>query len=295
VTEENQAQYLTQAYHCASGDPYVALMGWFTARDASSRETGGFDELQHYGLLHEGGNGRKPSWSAFNQIATAGDPLSSPCGDFAGPSIKILTPKVGESYSGHLLIQAQAHDPGGIGRVSFYADGKLIRNFTVGNDETASIDWAGAQDLSIGPHQIGVAALDKEGNQEVASVDVRKVSTNSLLAVGPATFGGAFAKAVAKGGGGARCRGRVCTVKGSIKSPAGAKLPGKVEVRWQLGRKAGGKLRYKTLHKKRRNASRPFTFTQRLRKGGQWRVGIVYLPPKPLKRAASPYGYFRVK
>lgn len=292
VTEAEQATYLTQAYHCASADPYVQVMDWFTARDASSAESFDFDELEHYGLLHTGGTSKKPSWTAFNTIATSGDPLTAPCGDFDGPTIKILTPQVGESYSDKLLIRAQASDAGGIGRITFQADGKLIRNFTAENNAPVEIEWTGARGLSLGGHKIQVIALDKQGNQQSAEVQVQKVSPESLLAVGPALYTG-FSKT-----GKVRCRKRrICTVLGRIASPAGKPLPGKVEVRWQLAVKSRRtkKVAYKTLHKKRRNASKPFVFTQRLRKGGRWRVGVRYLPPKPLKRSASPYAYFTVK
>ncbi|MDQ1702365.1 MAG: polysaccharide biosynthesis protein PslG, partial [Frankiaceae bacterium] len=172
VTEADQATFLTQAYHCASADPYLQLMDWFTARDASAAEAFNFDELEHYGLLRTNST-KKPSWSAFNTLATSGDPLTAPCGDFAGPSIKILTPQVGESYSDKLLIRAQASDPGGIGRITFQADGKQIRNFTAENDKPVEIEWTGARDLNIGPHTIQVIALDKQGNQQQAEVQVR--------------------------------------------------------------------------------------------------------------------------
>ena len=238
VTAAEQATYLTQAHHCVAADPYVTVMDWFTARDATAAETSNFDELQHYGLLSSGG-ARKPSWAAFNEIATKGDPLTAPCGDFGGPEIKILTPQVGESYSDTLLIRAQANDPGGIGRISFYADGKLIRNFTAENNKPVEIDWQGAKELSLGAHKIGVAALDKQGNQSDASVDVRKVSPGSLLAVGPAVYSGFGGKGAA--GARVRCRrGRVCTVRGRLRTPAGKPLPGKVEVRWQRGQRRKG-------------------------------------------------------
>lgn len=289
VTENDQATFLTQAYHCMAQDPYVQVSYWFTARDATARETS-LDELRHYGLLR-GDGAHKPSWAAFRTIASSGDTLSGACGDFDGPSITIDTPKLGASYTGSLQITARATDPGGLGRLSFLADGKLIRNFggdEAQNDKPATLDWQGAKQLSLGGHTIQVIALDKQGNQQQATVGVRKISADSLLAVGPATVKS----------GGVRCRKhRICTVRGRVRSPAGKVLSGKVQVRWQWLAKAkkGKKARFRTLHKRKRNANKPYVFTQKLRTGGQWRVTVRYYPKKKLKASGSPYEYFRVK
>ena len=42
------------------------------------------DELNHYGLQRTDGS-HKPSWDAFRSVATQGDQLSGPCGDFDPP------------------------------------------------------------------------------------------------------------------------------------------------------------------------------------------------------------------
>ncbi|MBI5105510.1 MAG: hypothetical protein HZB46_11130 [Solirubrobacterales bacterium] len=296
VTAEQQATYLTQAAHCMGEDPYVEVANWFTLRDGSP--TPGLDELEHYGLRSTRG-AAKPSWDALRTLLTSGDPLSSPCGDFAGPSIVIETPRMGQTYTTNLPIRARARDAGGVARFTFLADGDPIRNFTedLANDRPVELDWQGAKELSTGLHTIKVVAVDPQGNQQEAAVQVRKVGPEELQAVGPASFGSATGAGAGRGLAVRCARRRVCTVRGRVQSPAHTPLPGRVQVRWQrLSKVRGSKRpRWRTLHKRTRSAGRPFSFRQRLRRAGKWRVTVVYLPPRPLRRAQAPYAYFQVR
>jgi hypothetical protein len=288
VTSTDQATFLAQGYHCLAQEPGVEAATWFTLRDAPEPESA-LDELRHYGLLGTGG-GHKPAWDAFHTIATAGDTLSGQCGDFTGPSITIVTPKVGQSYVGNLMISASARDAGGPKRITFAADGKTIRNFTddLANDKVMSLDWQGAKDLSLGVHTITATAVDAQGNEGRQDVQVRKVSATSLVAIGPAKFG---LKRV-------RCtRSGRCTLTGALASPSGSALPGKIQIQWQRRAKATKKHKaaWKTLHKIRKPAGKPFTVRQQLKRSGAWRVRVRYLAPKPLKASSSPWTYFTAK
>jgi polysaccharide biosynthesis protein PslG len=288
VTPAEQATLLAQGYHCLAQEPGIEAATWFTLRDAPTSESP-LDELRHYGLLTTGG-GHKPAWDAFRAIATSGDALSGLCGDFAGPSITVVTPKVGQRYAGSLLISASASDGGGPRRITFAADGKVLQNFGDGlaNGKVVSLDWQGARGLSLGTHTITVSATDAQGNESRQDVQVRKVSPTELVAIGPAKF-------ALKG---VRCsaRGR-CTLTGRLLSPSGSPMPGKVQVQWQWRTKATkkAKARWKTLHKVTKPAGKPFAVRQQLRRSGSWRVRVRYLAPKPLKASSSPWGYFSAK
>jgi hypothetical protein len=226
----------------------------------------------------------------FHTIATAGDSLSGACGDFTGPSVKIVTPKVGQAYAGSLLISAAAHDTAAPRRITFAADGKTIQNFGDGlvSDKVVSLDWQGAKALSIGVHTITVSATDAQGNVGSQDVQVRKVSATELIAIGPGKFA---LKAV-------KCtKAASCLLSGQLLSPSGSALPGKVQIQWQWRTKATKKhkARWKTLHKVTKPAGKPFKVRQKLKRSGAWRVRVRYLAPKPLKVSSSKWMYFSVK
>jgi hypothetical protein len=277
-----------QGYHCLAQEPGVETATWFTLRDAPVAESP-LDELRHYGLLTTGG-ARKPAWDAFHAIATTGDTLTGLCGDFTGPEVTIVTPKVGQSYAGNLLISGSARDNGAPRRISFAADGKTIQNFGDGlaNDKVVSLDWQGAKALSIGVHTITVSAIDAQGNVASQDVQVRKVTATDLIAIGPAKF-------TLKG---VRCTSAAsCLLSGQLLSPSGSALPGKVQIQWQWRTKATKKhkARWKTLHKVTKPAGKPFKVRQKLKRSGAWRVRVRYLAPKPLKASSSKWAYFSVK
>jgi hypothetical protein len=287
VTPADQATFLAQGYHCLAQEPGIEHASWFTLRDAPAAESP-LDELRHYGLLSTGG-GHKPAWDAFRSIATSGDALTGPCGDFDGPSITVVAPKLGERYSGSLQISASARDAGdGPKRITFAADGTKIRSFTddLANDRVVGLDWQGAKQLSIGVHTITVSAVDAQGNEGTQDVQVRKVSATELVAIGPAKF---TLKGVA-------CKALACALSGRLLSPSGSPLPGKLQVQWQWRTKATKKKKaaWKTLHKVTKPAGKPFKIKQKLRKPGSWRVRVRYLAPKPLKASSSKWAYFKV-
>jgi hypothetical protein len=66
-------------------------------------------------------------------------------------------------------------------------------------------------------------------------------------------------------------------------------IPGKVLAEWQA--KRGGK--WKKVHGAAKNANKPFSFKQKLRFGGQWRVRVVYKGIKPFKKTTSKWITFK--
>jgi hypothetical protein len=85
--------------------------------------------------------------------------------------------------------------------------------------------------------------------------------------------------------------GMLRTVKGQVAGPKAAAFQpgGKVRILWQYLRKG----RWVTLHKGSKNANRPFTISQRLRKRGRWRVVAEYSGAPPFKPSRKVLAAFR--
>jgi Big-like domain-containing protein len=277
VSEAQQAANLREAYHCLAGYPYVQTGLWFTLKDTS----GHGDELDHYGLQRIDSS-HKPSWDAFRSVATQGDTLTSPCGDFDAPSIKVTSPGTNEQYVQVLTISAVATDATSVARMTFQADGKEIRNFTgtaVGSGKTVKLEWQGAKNLGFGKHTINVVALDPQGNTSTQTVPVTRVK--KLKATLKTTI------KIGK----VKLKGRKASISGRVRKTATAGLSGKVRVYWQQKRKT----KWKTIHGGLKPANKPFTFRQKLKRSGAWRVQIKYVNVAPYKSSIATSKSFRVR
>jgi hypothetical protein len=284
VSVDNQAKHLAHAYECLANDGYVVSGLWFTLRDNPGQS---IDELRHYGL--EG----KPSLNAFKAVTAANGGSAGACGDFEGPSIKILSPANGQQFVDKLDIQASARDgagqgaePAGLGRVTFmYDNAAKIRNFTgrdIAEDRLVALaPWQGSGGLGLGAHTITVSAVDMNGNVSNATVTVTKVKT--LRSTLTPRF--SLAKKALS------CKRASCSFKGSL-TGRGPSLGGKVRVEWLWKNKQG---KFRKLVGGLKPANKAFTFKARLRKTGSWKVRVVYVGQAPYKKAASKSFAFRVK
>jgi hypothetical protein len=163
VSEEQQATYLRQAYHCLSQDPYMQVALWFPMQDEGSVVSG---------LIRANGS-HKPSFDAMRSVATEGDTLTEPCGIFTGPKISVASPGSHIVYQERLPIRVTAASSQGVFRIRLLMDGKLIRNFddpSYPSSIFGEINWEGARYLSRGPHKLTLLAYDKQRN--VSQVDV---------------------------------------------------------------------------------------------------------------------------
>jgi hypothetical protein len=278
VSETAQADDLTEAYHCLRDYPYVEKALWFTLRETS----GEGDELDHYGLERATG-AHKPAWDAFHTVTTRGDTLSGPCGDFDPPALQIKAPTAGAKYLAALTLRAVATDATSVARISFQADGKLIRNYTgtaVGSGKTVTLDWQGSKNLSLGTHTITAIALDPQGNMSQQSVQVVRVK--SL----PATLRTSIKLGKVK-----VRSGRKATISGRVVKTSANGIAGKVRVYWQQKR---GK-KWKTIHSGLKPANKPFTFKQKLKRKGTWRVQVKYVNVAPYKSSTATSKRFTVK
>jgi Bacterial Ig domain len=276
VGEAQQAANLREAYHCLAGYPYVETGLWFTLKDTS----GYGDELDHYGLQRIDGS-HKPSWDAFRSVATQGDTLTSPCGDFDAPSLKVTSPGTNEQYVQVLTISAVATDATNVARITFQADGKEIRNFTgadVGSGKAVNLEWQGAKNLAFGKHTITVLALDAQGNTSTQTVPVTRVRKLKATLKTAIKLGNVKRK------------GRKASISGRVTKTAATGLSGKVRVYWQQKRKK----KWKTIHGALKPANKPFTFRQKLKRSGTWRVRVKYINVAPYKSSIATSKPFRV-
>jgi hypothetical protein len=165
VTEEQQATYLRQAYHCLAEDPYVQVALWFPLLDEGAVTSG---------LLRANGS-RKPSFAAMRAYAHEGDKLTEPCGNFTGPKISVASPVNHVTYSGPLPINVTATSSAGVFRIKLEIDGKLIRNYDGSNFPTTltgELDWQHAKHIPYGWHTLTFIAYDKQNNISETSIRI---------------------------------------------------------------------------------------------------------------------------
>jgi hypothetical protein len=165
VSEEQQATYLKQAYHCLAEDPYVQVALWFPLLDEGAVTSG---------LLRANGS-HKASFAAMRAYAREGDSLHEPCGNFTGPKITLSSPANHVSYSGPLPIHVTASSSAGVFRIRLEWDGKLIRNYDGSGFPTTvfgALDWQGAKHIPFGWHTLTILAYDKENNISETSIRI---------------------------------------------------------------------------------------------------------------------------
>ncbi len=165
VSDEEQATYLRQAYHCMAENPYVQVALWFPLQDE-----GGITS----GLIRANGS-HKPSFAAMQAYAREGDTLKGPCGNFTGPKIKVASPANHVVYRGPLPIRVAAFSSAGVFRIRLEIGGKLIRNYDGSDFPTTlfgALDWQGAKHIPYGWHTLTFLAYDKENNVSRTSVRI---------------------------------------------------------------------------------------------------------------------------
>lgn len=289
VTEAKQAAYLSQAYHCLAADPYVEIAIWFEAKDRTAEDT----ELGRYGLRRPDGKD-KPAYQAFKDFARSGDKLTGACGDFSPPSIRIYSPGPNRKVFDKLIFKADTPDKD-VARMTFSVDGVEIENFTppkgsaVGTvrdyvKEPAYRNWQGVRKLPFGAHTLTVEAKDTNGNVSEQSIQFFRVDPANLPPTKTQFTKVKFTKA--------KKNPRKVSYSGKLVAPElDFGIYGKVEVVWQAKRKGG----WKKIHGGSKNANKAFTFNQKLKFKGKWRVRAIYKGKKPYKKSATPWKQFTVK
>ncbi|HEX7609086.1 MAG TPA: hypothetical protein VF380_00305, partial [Solirubrobacteraceae bacterium] len=163
VSDEQQATFLSQAYHCLAQAPYVQVALWFPIQDEGALVSG---------LVRADGS-HKPSFTALRSYVRYGDRLTEPCGVFTGPKITVGSPTNRKRYEGPLSIHVRASSSQGVFRIRLLIDGRLIRNYDGRNYPTTlrgAINWMGAKHLRRGRHTLSFLAYDKQRNTSRVNV-----------------------------------------------------------------------------------------------------------------------------
>jgi hypothetical protein len=170
VSPQQQATFLSQAYHCLAQDSYVQVGIWYGLQDS-----GPFDSPRgSYGLL-DSNLVPKPAYGALADYSHNGDRLTEPCGGQQGPVVKLTSPKAGVRYTNTLPIAVSASDSARVYQISLYHDGHIIRSFFVhGGTTTLSghMVWYGARLLSPGKHTLTAQAFDERNNTSTTSITI---------------------------------------------------------------------------------------------------------------------------
>ncbi|MDX6696707.1 MAG: polysaccharide biosynthesis protein PslG [Solirubrobacteraceae bacterium] len=168
VSTADQADYLTKAYNCLAGDPYVQVASWFSLNDFGPDEnTGG-----GYGLFTFGGAARA-SLRAF-QSADQARPDAG-CGlalDVAAASLTVVAPTNGSGASGILAYKATASDATGVRTLAMLIDGKQV---LVTSKNTLAGQYTAWRNLRFGPHTVTFRAIDDTNKVTSKSVTVNRV------------------------------------------------------------------------------------------------------------------------
>ncbi len=177
VTDEQQATFLAQAYHCLREDSYVQVALWFPVQD---------EGVVTSGLLRANGS-HKPSYTAMREYARNGDELTEPCGNFSGPKIDLASPGDYVTYSGPLPINVTASSDYGVFRIRLEVDGRLIRNWDGGGYPSVrygTLLWQGAKHISLGRHILTILAYDKQRNVSRQNIVIVHVPRGARTSTG---------------------------------------------------------------------------------------------------------------
>ena len=281
VTEDQQAEFLTQAYSCLAADPYVEVALWFGLQDIP-----GAKYAAGYGLFRANGSA-KPSAAAFKALARGISP--QPCGgviDTTGPDIVIAKPTDGAKFVEMFPLDAKAVEgPGGVGvqKIEIYADGKFSRSDGDGHAQMEFF-WPSREWKNGSTHTLTFKAWDEAGNTTSKTITVKKVKRLPKAGTSAALgFEQLDATTV-------RVTGRVT----SRKAHAAAKLRGRAFVVFQkkvMGKK--GRLKWKTRHRVGGKARKVITVTKKLAPGS-WRVYLKYPGRKGFKKTRSKPVRFKI-
>src|SRR5215218_7840293 len=269
VDEQQQAEFLTQAYRCLATDPFVQAALWFGIQDIpGSAHAGGFG-------LYRWDKSAKPAAAAFR--ALDGGIAAQPCGgviDTTGPRIVIAKPTDGARFVGMFPIDAKAVDvPGGAGiqKIEIYADGRFSRSYGNGHAVMRAF-WPSREWKNGSTHTITFKGWDEADNTTSRTITVKKARrlpkarTAATLAL----------ERLAPG---------IVKVTGAVTTPlarSARRVRGKAVVVFQRRAGAG----WRTVHRIKRRAGRAVAVTKAL-EPGSWRVLLRYAGRKGFKQSRS--------
>lgn len=276
VGEEKQAAFLSEAYHCLAGYPYIQAGIWFMGRDPGPNNLDG----DRYGLTRWDGT-KRASWAAMQQISASGDKQTGPCGDLEPPAITLLEPTSATEFSNSLYVKVSAVDAEGpLKTISFYLNGVQVAITSANNGQVVEKTFDTSK-LPLGKTTLKIRVFDAQHNESSQQVVLNKVDLGATSAKKTKfSLSLASAKSVRK------LSGRL-TVVGSKVVPSG-----RVVIRWQqFARKswATGKAQYRwaTKYSQAKSAAGPFSISQKIAMRGRWRAVASYDGSGPLGKATA--------
>ncbi len=166
VSDEQQATYLSQAYHCLAEDPYVQVGLWFplTGRRRPSPRAWSAPTDR-----------ASPPAAAMRSYIRNGDQLTESCGVFTGPEDHHLLARQPPELHRPAADPTSPPRAAGVFRIRLEIDGKLIRNYdgkTYPSTLAGAITWQGAKHISLGRHTLTFLAYDKERNVSQTTITI---------------------------------------------------------------------------------------------------------------------------
>jgi hypothetical protein len=273
VSQAEQADFLTKAYGCLAGDPYVHRADWFSLHDV---QTGATNDGLNLGLMTDA-LARKPAFAAFQRAGSA-TPIA--CGgtvDGGAPQVTIMQPTEGQKYLTSLPISVVATDSEGVTDIDLKVDGKEVPLKTVKDHGSASVkfEWGGAKNLSYGPHTITALAHDEAKNEGRATVNVIHVGGGNYPFSVPTSYTISVGKVR---------RGKV-KVRGKVKALGGYSRLAHGRAYVYFSRFDTKAKRWKKVSRFSRDAKHAFTVRYSFKKRGVWRVTGAFKPKKGFKKA----------
>ena len=255
VTEAQQAAYLKLAYHCLSYYPYVKAALWFSLRDTSSTDSE-LHALRPHALR------RLPQARRTTRSRRSRSPGPLP----APAAATSPRPTSTSSSPGRRALRPLPEHPGRRPRPQQQARAHhALRE----RREDPQLHRRGAGEQPPRRHPVDGRAQAPVRPRERQGRGPRRVRQH-LHEGGrrPARRPAAMPAQRPVVGLRVSGKGMKRTVRGLVSARGAAFLPaGKVVIEWQFQRKG----RWVTLHKRSKNANRPFSYAQRLRKPGAWR------------------------
>jgi hypothetical protein len=283
VTRDQQADFLSKAYGCLAGDPWVEQAAWFNLHDL---QTGSTNDALNLGLVTDA-FGRKPAFAAF-QGAGAAAPIA--CGgamDSGAPQVTIHAPTEGSKYMTGLPLHITATDAEGVLDIDILVDGKEVplRTERKGTGAFIKYTWGGAKNLKYGPHTVVATARDEAKNEGRAVARVIHVGGGAYPYKVPTALKLKVGKVK---------RGKV-SVRGKVRLIEKLAPRALGSVRIKFSRFDTKSKRWKTFGSYRKDAKRAFRVRHRFQKRGVWRVTGRYVPRKGFKGAKAKPTRFKVR
>jgi hypothetical protein len=278
VGEALQAQYMREAFHCMAAYPYVKTASWFGDVDYAPQE----EELNRYGLIRSDGS-KRPAWQTLRDQVLHGDQLTSPCGYFEPPQIKLAYPQPGTMFQEELYVQASAQAASGdMRRIAFYLDGIKLSGALASNGSLVGRIASKLPSLALGAHTFKAEATDQWGNYSSKETIVQKVD-NSKLSKQKTLLSFKITKKTGK----QVWRGQLTVPANSLLLPSG-----KILLRWQKwvpfskqSSSRATRYHWATKYARLKSAVGPFLFEQKLPSGGKWRASATYSTSGPFSAA----------